>query len=164
MKKFFSSLLTFSGRSGRLKYFLANLLIPPAVAAVGVVILGAFGLLLRAFQSQILETAVHISLIPITLALLYILIVAPISFLVRRLHDLDLSGWWVFALWGWTLLLSLAFSSTIAETQNSWQENWKTAIFMILLFLPNLVLLFKRGTKGSNRFGHDPKELLEKNG
>lgn len=158
MKKFFSSLLTFSGRAGRLRYFLATLLIPPAVAAVGVLILGAFGLLLRTFQSQILETAVHISLIPISLALLYIFIIAPISFLVRRLHDLDLSGWWVFALWGWTMAISLAFSSIIAETQ----DTWKVALFMVLLFLPNFVLLFKRGTEGSNRFGHDPKNMNEK--
>lgn len=53
--------------------------------------------------------------------------ISAISFGVRRLHDLDKSGWWILI-----------------------------AIIPIVGFFFQLYLLFAKGTDGYNRFGEDP--------
>ena len=65
------------------------------------------------------------------------LIIASISLGVRRLHDLNLSGWWM--LLGGNTAIDLA-----------------AAILFYIAQLFNLFLIFFRGTKGPNRFGEDP--------
>ena len=75
------------------------------------------------------------------------LIIASISLGVRRLHDLNLSGWWM-------LLGSGALLSTV-NTGNT-AIDLAAAILFYIAQLFNLFLIFFRGTKGPNRFGEDP--------
>ena len=72
------------------------------------------------------------------------LIIASISLGVRRLHDLNLSGWWM-------LLGSGALLSTV-NTGNT-AIDLAAAILFYIAQLFNLFLIFFRGTKGPNRFG-----------
>ena len=71
------------------------------------------------------------------------LIIASISLGVRRLHDLNLSGWWM-------LLGSGALLSTV-NTGNT-AIDLAAAILFYIAQLFNLFLIFFRGTKGPNRF------------
>ena len=75
------------------------------------------------------------------------LIIASISLGVRRLHDLNLNGWWM-------LLGSGALLSTV-NTGNT-AIDLAAAILFYIAQLFNLFLIFFRGTKGPNRFGEDP--------
>ncbi|CDB35535.1 putative uncharacterized protein [Phascolarctobacterium sp. CAG:266] len=75
------------------------------------------------------------------------LIIASISLGVRRLHDLNLSGWWM-------LLGSGALLSTV-NTGNT-AIDLAAAILFYIAQLFNLFLIFFRGTKWPNRFGEDP--------
>ena len=81
------------------------------------------------------------------------LIIASISLGVRRLHDLNLSGWWMF-------LGSGALLSTV-NTGNT-AIDLAAAILFYIAQLFNLFLIFFRGTKGPNRFGEDPVPVKEK--
>ena len=69
------------------------------------------------------------------------------SFLTaKRFHDLNISGWWTLVLFVPNLL----------------QSSGKYVIFFTIFAIINLIvllfLLFKKGTKGPNRFGLDPLE------
>lgn len=59
---------------------------------------------------------------------------------VKRLHDMDMSGWWLFAMPSLAALASTLNSSSLPFTM------W--ACIIGLGMLP--------GTRGSNRFGSDP--------
>ena len=75
------------------------------------------------------------------------LIIASISLGVRRLHDLNLSGWWM-----------LLGSGALLRTGNTGNTaiDLAAAILFYIAQLFNLFLIFFRGTKGPNRFGEDP--------
>ncbi|PWM76590.1 MAG: hypothetical protein DBY32_10705 [Phascolarctobacterium sp.] len=75
------------------------------------------------------------------------LIIASISLGVRRLHDLNLSGWW--------MLLGTGALLSSVNTGNS-AIDLAAAILFYIAQLFNLFLIFFRGTKGPNRFGEDP--------
>ena len=70
---------------------------------------------------------------------------------VRRLHDLDLTGWW---------LLLLFFIALIANLAGKWGETDEVATLSVILYLAVffgwLWVVCVRGTKGDNRFGPDP--------
>lgn len=61
---------------------------------------------------------------------------------IRRLHDINLSGWWV-------LLCAVLF----------YIEQFYIVSILGAIFL--LILILKKGTKGPNRFGEDPLERMD---
>lgn len=67
---------------------------------------------------------------------LFITFLPSLAVTVRRLHDMDYSGWWI---------LIIFFSLTIPP------------IFLLCLIL----LFFQKGTKGDNYFGEDPMSAEE---
>lgn len=75
------------------------------------------------------------------------LIIASISLGVRRLHDLNLNGWW--------MLLGAGAMLGSTDFGNS-QINLAAAILFYVAQLFNVFLIFFRGTKGANRYGEDP--------
>lgn len=77
-------------------------------------------------------------LIAFTALVLFILaiIIPSLAVQVRRLHDRDMSGWWLLLLYTLTLLPIVGF----------------------LAFIAILVLAILPGTRGPNRFGPDPKD------
>lgn len=63
---------------------------------------------------------------------LYLILTIPLRFLlIRRLHDLNLSGWWIIL----TIILPLGYT------------------------IMSLCLMFIKGTDGENRYGRNPLEI-----
>lgn len=136
-EKYFS----FSGRLNRIRFFLRMLFIRVAGALIiaGLVFVG---LLLGLFGFVVIGFAIVVSVA---------VVIADISLTVRRLHDLNLSGFWYLGLIG--LGLVSGFLEGMYETE--------TPLFLIIiinitLFIATLLLIFWPGTKGPNRFGRDP--------
>ncbi|MBC6443805.1 MAG: DUF805 domain-containing protein, partial [Alphaproteobacteria bacterium GM202ARS2] len=71
------------------------------------------------------------------------LVLPHLAVTVRRLHDIDVSGWWVGLLW---LIAVFASSSDAAPFVNF----LLTIVLLIATLLP--------GNKGHNRFGDDPRD------
>jgi len=101
---------TTRGRTNRLKYFL-QILIPSFIAVVGNGIASAASPEAAGFGALILLTGGILTIFPA----------------VRRLHDINVSGWY--------------FLFSLVPLAN-----------LIL----GLILLFKKGTEGSNQYGPDP--------
>ena len=65
---------------------------------------------------------------------------------IRRLHDINLSGWWV-------LLCAVLFYVLF------YIEQFYIVSILGAIFL--LILVFKKGTKGTNRFDDDPLKWMD---
>jgi uncharacterized membrane protein YhaH (DUF805 family) len=89
-------------------------------------------------------------LIVIVLACFYIWVaISVISLSIRRLHDMDFSGWWALALYFWSPLLS--------AVQISFPD--LTGVILVLnaaISIGVVVFFCQQGTRGSNRFGEEP--------
>ena len=85
VKEYFLKLISFSGRGSRSEYFLFNVLLPT------VLILTLALFLARNFPSNLVPDYVFFIIFP--LAILFIWL--SLSVTVRRLHDINLSGWWI---------------------------------------------------------------------
>lgn len=109
----------YSGRSRRLEYAVFNLL----GTYLGLI---AFGVILLVFAAVLglPEDAIY-------LILAAVVIVPNLSLIVRRFHDLGMSGWYAF-------LLLIPFVN----------------------FVVAIILAFRPGQKGENRYGKDPKEKV----
>ena len=77
--------------------------------------------------------------------------VLSITVSVRRLHDLNLSGWWILALF----LLNFAGGFGAAANAAMTQLSGGLSLIALIIFI---VLFARRGTAGPNRFGPDPLE------
>ncbi len=126
MKTFLKEYICFSGRMARGEFL--NFIIAACMFCffMGVILFAIFELLGY-------TTYTTCFIIPFII-LNSILLLTIYAAIVRRLHDLNCSGWWI-------ILLLLLGSSTIMS-------------IISLLFL-----LFKKGTEGENRFGPDPLEI-----
>jgi uncharacterized membrane protein YhaH (DUF805 family) len=152
----------FSGRSRRKEYwlfFLGVLLLYLALFALMIVLLG--GAVLSAIQGNgssasmgpvLGQSLMGIGVIALIVLLWWALLIPSLAVGVRRLHDIDRSGWWLMLGYGpWIageIIASAAQSETLA------------AIFSLgslIGFLVLLVFAVLPGTPGPNRFGPDPK-------
>ena len=73
---------------------------------------------------------------------------------VKRLHDMNLRGWWIFA----PALVYIPLF-VIAEITSS--STLSTLIYVVLALIglfAIIVIYFIKGTEGENRFGSDPRE------
>lgn len=73
---------------------------------------------------------------------------------VKRLHDMNLSGWWVFA----PALVSVPFIVISGFTSSSTLSILSLLGLALILLITIVVLYFIKGTEGENRFGSDPRE------
>jgi uncharacterized membrane protein YhaH (DUF805 family) len=143
----FDKFATFSGRARRAEfwYFMLAYIIFSVISSM----------LDDIFKTRFLSgTSGIISLV------VYILLFIPgLSVSVRRLHDINVSGWWILMMYIPLLLIFLIFALLILGTFFS---DKKIVIGLLLLSLAiNLVFFFlfaKSGTKGPNKFGQDPKQ------
>lgn len=90
---------------------------------------------------------------PLTALVLLGLAVPSVAVGVRRLHDIDRSGWWLLAAYVPMILSMLLPLAGIVEP---------TLVLILLLaacagFLLLLVFSVLEGTSGPNRYGPDPK-------
>jgi uncharacterized membrane protein YhaH (DUF805 family) len=85
--------------------------------------------------------------------------IAGIALTVKRLHDLDKSGWWILAPYG---LLIFGIIILIAGG-----DHVVTAAISLLIMIPALLfqpaLFFWPGTRGPNRFGPDQRLYRQTN-
>lgn len=133
--RFFS----YGSRIGRLRYFAYGmgvaLLLLPALLAGGILYA-----LQAHFLAFLLFGAAYIFMITMSFV-----------FAVRRLHDMDASGWW-------SLIVGAAMLSTILNTLHLIPTGlfWLPALLGLADFVLILMLLFRRGTEGDNRYGPQP--------
>lgn len=131
MKQLFS----YQGRIGRLRYF---------GLSTGVLFVLLLSVFLVGFAAMLLESyALFFLFLPIWAVGL----VAQTMLGIRRLHDLDLSGWWYVP-----CLLVMTVGGQMATSG----EPTLAAIGTIVYLAPSLLLLLKAGTEGPNRFGPPP--------
>jgi uncharacterized membrane protein YhaH (DUF805 family) len=92
-----------------------------------------------------------------------------IAIIVKRLHDLDMSGWHMLTLLARVLLAVLAATAYRGLQQGlideEWQVAWRGFCIASGPVIVSLACLFgrrgfARGTVGANRFGHDPLAVL----
>ena len=69
---------------------------------------------------------------------------------MRRLHDLNFSGWWF---WLWSAVVIFAFSLIF---RGSLFTSWALSGLLLFLVVSEVLLMCIRGTVGPNRFGPDP--------
>ncbi len=131
----------FTGRSCRREYWMYSLflLIVYAVLAVAAaLVVRGVGIFSMTDMEQITVALVHTPLLWLIIGLagLFSLVnfIPSIAIVVRRLHDMNVSGWWYLAYVG---------VSMVPYLQG-------------MVFLGFMIFLCLRGTAGPNRFGPDP--------
>ena len=129
VKAYFFKWNDFRSRSSRSEYWWATLFVTLASYPAGFIIGGFIGLTFA--SSGFSESAMEIALIIAMLPLQIFIIISSTCLVIRRLHDVDRSGWWYLI------------------------------IFTIIGLIPLLIWYCTKGTDGDNRFGKDPLEQLQ---
>ncbi len=107
--------------------------------------------------SEIIAPDSIVFLLVICFACLY-LVIPCLAVTVRRLHDINRSGWWLLAVFG-IQLLSLIVTMMGVLTLGS-----VLAVLGVLGNVAILVFTLFRGTVGDNRYGSDPLQLNNPSG
>ena len=135
-------LFGFGGRLPRLRYFLLSL-IPAIVAfATGIILAMNAGAGLAVVSQPLLVGCI---------VLLVLAWIVGLSLTVRRLHDLNLSGWWILAIW----IVPAAVEYAAVQLVNNPQLG--STLSSVIALLIGLWLWLAPGTRGANRFGPDPR-------
>ena len=126
VKAYFLKWNDFRSRSSRSEYWWATLFVTLASYIVGFIIGFVIGILFltAGFSETTMEIVVGIAILPLQI----FIIIASTCLVIRRLHDVDKSGWWYLI------------------------------IFTIIGMIPLLIWYCSKGTDGDNRFGKDPLE------
>jgi uncharacterized membrane protein YhaH (DUF805 family) len=158
----------FSGRSRRKEYwlfFLGVLLLYLVLALLMIVLVG--GPILSALASAdaggvdadgaapgsgMIAAMLGGGIVGIVILLVWLALLIPsIAVGIRRLHDIDRTGWWLMLGYGpyiLSVVLVMAQSAELAAMLN---------LVSMIGFLVLLVFAVMPGTRGPNRFGPDPK-------
>lgn len=94
-----------------------------------------------------------LGLIPVIGGLFSLIIIIPgIAVAVRRLHDLNRSGWWLLAPF---LILIIGLIGVAGSVEDGGAAAWVWLMVAggIMSLVMSIWLLFARGTAGVNRFG-----------
>jgi len=135
-------LFGFSGRLPRLRYFLLSLIPAAAAFATGIFLAMNAGAGLALFSEPRLVGCIVLSVLAWIVGL---------SLTVRRLHDLNLSGWWILAIW----IVPAALEAGAVQWLNNPQLG--STLSSVVALLIGLWLCLAPGTRGANRFGPDPR-------
>ena len=124
VKAYFLKWNDFRTRSSRSEYWWATLFVALASYPIGGVIGAFLGAVfaLAGFSESAMLVALLIAMLPVQ----FFIITASTCLVIRRLHDVDRSGWWYLI------------------------------IFTIVGMIPLLIWYCTKGTEGENRFGKDP--------
>ena len=126
VKAYFLKWNDFRSRSSRSEYWWATLFVTLASFPLGFIIgfVTTFLFLIAGFSDTTMEIMLAIVMLPVQI----FIIIASTCLVIRRLHDVDKSGWWYLI------------------------------IFTIIGMIPLLIWYCSKGTDGDNRFGKDPLE------
>ena len=139
----------FRGRAPRAEYWWFTL----AITLIGFLV---------EYVDQLIGGAVLGVYGPATLIFTLGLFVPGLAVMVRRLHDIDRSGWWALLSIGSYLLMFVGFATDDPEAPFSTLEGlgMGTVLALVLAFVVSMIVLLvfmvTRGNDGSNRFGADP--------
>ncbi len=150
----------FSGRSRRKEYWLFGLgvlLLYSALTILMLVLLG--GAIFSVIQGNGSPSTgavfgqgfAGIAVAMVIGVLWLVLLVPSIAVGVRRLHDIDRTGWWLMLGYG-PYILGAVVESAGSETLAAF-----LSVGSMIGFLATLVFAVLPGTRGPNRFGSDPK-------
>ena len=125
-KAYFLKWNDFRSRSSRSEYWWATLFVTLAGFPLGFIVGFVIGFLsvTAGFSETTMENVLAIVILPMQI----FIIIASTCLVIRRLHDVDRSGWWYLI------------------------------IFTIVGMIPLLIWYCTKGTEGDNRFGKDPLE------
>ena len=131
----------FSGRSRRKEYWSFALLMAVVYAVLLAIVFSSVPWASLASPENAGNPLAMYSIFASGLGLLVLVwwlatLIPNLAVTVRRLHDRDMSGWWVLGLIVASMVPFVGFIASIA--------------LLVLMFLP--------GTPGPNRFGPDPKD------
>ena len=126
VKAYFLKWNDFRSRSSRSEYWWATLFATLASFPVGFIIGLVIGFIsvIGGFSEPTMEIVVGIIMLPVQI----FIIIASTCLVIRRLHDVDRSGWWYLI------------------------------VFTIIGIIPLLIWYCSKGTDGENRCGKDPLE------
>ena len=128
---------SFSGRASRCEYWKLHL----CYVAINVV-MGAF---IASFGTSMASpNAIGGAAFLLMLFVSAYFIIPLISVTVRRLHDLELSGWWSLVS---AIIVALLFVGVHASIL------WSVSLCLCITWM---ILAFIRGTLGENEYGGDP--------
>jgi len=165
-------LFRFDGRINRARCWLAGLIILCWMFFLAGVMLGAARLLGATMPEtvnfgpnlifNILDPTAWRSLSSTNVTALFIQTVGTPLFLwvylatsVKRLHDRNKSGWWIVAFFAMPCLVS-----QFGERVGDWLGEWGAMLLGLNAFVFSvwgfIEMYYRKGTKGSNRFGADP--------
>lgn len=138
----FSRTFDFKGRANRRECFVYIIAISVTSAILGA-ILESIG-----ESSALLLTSIGL----LSLAIYIFLLLKYLAVVVRRLHDIGISGKFIFLVpVAWLLAINLSISAS----GTGW-EDLMLVITYITLLLPGLVLFLLSGSKGANTYGDCP--------
>ena len=153
----------FSGRSRRREYwmFLLFQLLVYIAAAVLLVLLGGGAMLVGGDGESLGAAGIGAMIVAILYGLFSLAMIIPsIAVGVRRLHDTNRRGWWLFAPIApyVAMFLAAALAANAPDLAVVTVGISIVAVFSVLgLGVTLLVFLLLDGTRGPNRFGEDPK-------
>jgi uncharacterized membrane protein YhaH (DUF805 family) len=145
----------FSGRSRRMEYwmfFLFQILINVALYVLMLVV-GGSAMMLGADSGGMAALGIGAIIIAILYLIVTVgLIIPALAVGVRRLHDTNRTGWWLLApLAPYVLLIVGAATEMTAVSVIG-------VIGVLIAGVAVIVFMFLDGTRGDNKYGHDPKE------
>lgn len=156
----FNNYANFNGRAARSEYWWWFLFV--VLLGIGVGIVG--GVLDVAMGSKLPDLALR--------GVLQLALLLPnLAVAVRRLHDLNRSGWWIGAIFIiWLFVLALFVPVALRMNENHLggygaMDGIPAAVFLVMGLLVLVAGVFglmlfiwncMRGTRGPNRFGDDP--------
>jgi uncharacterized membrane protein YhaH (DUF805 family) len=99
-----------------------------------------------------------LGLIPVVGGIFGLIIILPgLAVAVRRLHDLNKSGWWLLAPYGIMLIGLIGIAATVEEGRAAlWV--WVIVLGGVAALVMSIWMIFTRGTIGSNRFGDEQND------
>lgn len=161
----------FSGRSRRTEFwafFLANLalwIVFIALFVVSIMRLASNGMSQPQIMQAVIGSGIWIGLF----GLVYLALILPwIALFVRRLHDIDFSGHWIWIMIGpWLAAIIITMGGAAAAVSGkaslSVLASGMGNVLNLVSFLGWLILMILAlltGTRGVNRFGEDPRGMV----
>ena len=161
LKRYFE----FSGRSRRMEYwmfFLFQVLLWIALTILAGVIAGGAGLLAGASGeagTNMVGVLLSMGIIGILMLVVWLgLLVPAIAVAVRRLHDTNRSGFWLFlAIAPYILGYIIVIMGAASESTGLAAVGGLISLLGLIGGIVLLVFMFLPGTVGPNRYGPDPK-------
>jgi len=156
----------FSGRASRAEFWWFTLFLIVTYIVI-IIALGATAGGLAAMNPAGAIAAGGVGIFAIFIGLFWLAMFIPVlAVQIRRLHDINRSGWWMGAFWllylvyvGLTFSYAFTASSVTDGAPPSVAGALAVAVLALVFFVYSIMLLVffcLPGTKGANRYGDDP--------